>query len=93
MEFRRLGHSGLMAPSLSLGTATFGGGNPFFKAWGTTGVEEARRLVGCSERPCSHLSVLASGATFGRSKSYAQTLFRPITGKDINSGGVSVGTS
>ena len=45
MEFRRLGHSGLMAPSLSLGTATFGGGNPFFKAWGTTGVEEARRLV------------------------------------------------
>jgi aryl-alcohol dehydrogenase-like predicted oxidoreductase len=45
METRRLGNSGLTVPALSFGTATFGGGNEFFKAWGSTEVEEARRLV------------------------------------------------
>lgn len=32
-------------PVLSFGTGTFGGGNEFFKAWGTTQVDEATRLV------------------------------------------------
>ncbi len=32
-------------PSLCFGTGTFGGGNEFFKAWGSTDVEEARRLI------------------------------------------------
>jgi aryl-alcohol dehydrogenase-like predicted oxidoreductase len=45
MEFRQLGGSGLKVPVLSLGTATFGGGNDFFKAWGSTDAAEARRLV------------------------------------------------
>jgi aryl-alcohol dehydrogenase-like predicted oxidoreductase len=45
VEFRQLGGSGLKVPVLSLGTGTFGGGNDFFRAWGTTGVEEATRLV------------------------------------------------
>jgi aryl-alcohol dehydrogenase-like predicted oxidoreductase len=31
MEYNRLGHSGLRVPALSFGTATFGGGNDFFK--------------------------------------------------------------
>jgi len=45
MEYRQLGESGLRVPVLSFGTATFGGGNEFFKAWGSTGVEEATHLV------------------------------------------------
>jgi aryl-alcohol dehydrogenase-like predicted oxidoreductase len=45
MEYRILGGSGLKVPVLSLGTGTFGGGNAFFQAWGSTQVEEARRLV------------------------------------------------
>ncbi|MGA2672831.1 MAG: aldo/keto reductase [Terracidiphilus sp.] len=45
MEYRLLGGSGLKVPALSYGTGTFGGGNEFFKAWGSTGVDEARRLV------------------------------------------------
>lgn len=45
MEYRQLGGSGLRVPVLSFGTATFGGNGDFFKAWGNTQVEEARRLV------------------------------------------------
>jgi len=45
MEFRQLGRSGLKVPLLSLGTGTFGGGNAFFKAWGSTDVDEATRIV------------------------------------------------
>ncbi|MFT3676414.1 MAG: aldo/keto reductase [Chitinophagaceae bacterium] len=45
MEYRFLGGSGLQVPVLSFGTATFGGGSEFFKAWGSTQADEARRLV------------------------------------------------
>lgn len=45
MEYRQLGGSGLKVPVLAFGTATFGGGNEFFKQWGSTQVEEATRLV------------------------------------------------
>jgi aryl-alcohol dehydrogenase-like predicted oxidoreductase len=45
MEYRQLGGSGLIVPVLSLGTATFGGNNPFFRGWGTTQVQEATRLL------------------------------------------------
>jgi aryl-alcohol dehydrogenase-like predicted oxidoreductase len=45
MEYRQLGNSGLRVPVLSFGTATFGGGNDFFKAWGSTDVAEATRMV------------------------------------------------
>jgi aryl-alcohol dehydrogenase-like predicted oxidoreductase len=45
MEHRQLGGSGLLVPVLTLGTGTFGGGNEFFKHWGTVGAVEATRLV------------------------------------------------
>ena len=45
MEYRRLGASGLKVPALSFGTGTFGGKGEFFQAWGSTDVDEARRLV------------------------------------------------
>jgi aryl-alcohol dehydrogenase-like predicted oxidoreductase len=45
MEYRLLGDSGFKVPVLSLGTGTFGGGNEFFKAWGSTDAQGATRLV------------------------------------------------
>lgn len=48
MEHRRLGASGLHVPVLSFGAGTFGGRGPLFGAWGTTDVDEARRLVDIS---------------------------------------------
>lgn len=45
MDHRQLGSSGFRVPVLSLGTGTFGGGNEFFKAWGSSDVAEATRLV------------------------------------------------
>ncbi|MBM4252401.1 MAG: aldo/keto reductase [Deltaproteobacteria bacterium] len=45
MEYRRLGASGLKVPVLSFGTATFGGKGELFKAFGTTDLAEAKRLV------------------------------------------------
>jgi aryl-alcohol dehydrogenase-like predicted oxidoreductase len=44
MEYRKLGRSGLMVPAVTLGTGTFGG-TGLLKSWGTSGVEEATRLV------------------------------------------------
>jgi aryl-alcohol dehydrogenase-like predicted oxidoreductase len=45
MEYRQLGRSGFTVPALSFGTATFGGGTEFFKAWGSTDAAGATRLV------------------------------------------------
>ncbi len=45
MDYNRLGHSGLRVPALSFGTATFGGSNAFFKAWGSTDAVGASRLI------------------------------------------------
>jgi aryl-alcohol dehydrogenase-like predicted oxidoreductase len=46
MDYSLLGNSGLKVPSLCFGTGTFGGSNDFFKAWGSSGVDEARQLIG-----------------------------------------------
>jgi aryl-alcohol dehydrogenase-like predicted oxidoreductase len=45
MEFRQLGRAGLRVPVLSFGTATFGGGSEFYRAWGNTDVADAKRMV------------------------------------------------
>ena len=45
MEHRLLGGSGLTEPVLTSGTGPFGGPSEFFKAWGASDVDEARRLV------------------------------------------------
>jgi aryl-alcohol dehydrogenase-like predicted oxidoreductase len=45
MEYRFLGRSGLNVSALSLGTATFGGGGEFFRAWGQVGVDEGKRML------------------------------------------------
>lgn len=45
MDYRRLGGSGLKVPVLCFGTGTFGGKGEFFKAFGNTQVDEARRMV------------------------------------------------
>ena len=45
MEVRQLMGSGLRVPVFSFGTATFGGGNEFFKAWGSTDAKGASRFL------------------------------------------------
>jgi len=45
MEYRLLGGSGFKVPVLTLGTGTFGGTNELFKAFGSTDIPEATRLV------------------------------------------------
>ena len=64
MEFRQLGRSGLRVPVLAFGTATFGGGNDFYRAWGSTDVAEAKRLVDvCLEAGVSFLDTANSYST------------------------------
>lgn len=44
MQYRQLGHSGLMVSVLTMGTMTFAGRGPFAKV-GNAGVDEARRQI------------------------------------------------
>jgi aryl-alcohol dehydrogenase-like predicted oxidoreductase len=75
MDFRRLGKSGLRIPVLSFGTATFGGGNDFFKAWGSTGAEGASRLIDiCLDHGVS---------LFDSADGYSSGLAEEILGKAI----------
>ncbi|RYG07830.1 MAG: aldo/keto reductase, partial [Chitinophagaceae bacterium] len=75
MEYRRLGASGLNVPVLSFGTATFGGTNEFFKAWGTTQVNEAKHLV--------ELCLEAGVNLFDTANIYSQGVAEEILGKAI----------
>jgi len=45
MDYRFLGRSGLKVSALSLGAATFGGGNEFFRAWGQVDVDAGKRML------------------------------------------------
>ncbi|GAB4055610.1 aldo/keto reductase [Spirosoma litoris] len=75
MEYRQLGASGLHVPVLSFGTATFGGGNEFFKAWGSTQVDEATRLV--------NLCLEAGVNLFDTADVYSDGLSETILGKTL----------
>ncbi len=75
MEYRQLGASGLRVPVLSFGTATFGGGNDFFKAWGSTQVDEATRLV--------NLCLDAGVNLFDTANVYSKGISEEILGKAI----------
>jgi aryl-alcohol dehydrogenase-like predicted oxidoreductase len=75
MEYRQLGGSGLKVSVLSFGTGTFGGGNEFFRAWGDTNVEEARRLV--------DICVEAGINLFDTADVYSNGLSEEILGKAI----------
>ena len=75
MEYRQLGASGLQVPVLSFGTATFGGGSDFFKAWGNSDVAEATRLV--------NLCLDAGINLFDTADTYSQGLSEEILGKAI----------
>jgi len=75
MEFRQLGASGLKVPVLAFGTATFGGGNDFFRAWGSTQVEEATRLV--------DIALEAGVNFFDTADAYSAGMAEEILGKAI----------
>jgi aryl-alcohol dehydrogenase-like predicted oxidoreductase len=75
MEYRQLGYSGLKVPVLSFGTGTFGGGNEFFKAWGSSDVAEATRLV--------DICLEAGVNLFDTANVYSRGLSEEILGKAI----------
>jgi len=78
MEYRLLGGSGLKVSALSLGTATFGGSNEFFKGFGSTEVEEARRLVDICLEAGVNLFDTANGYSEGHSE---EILGKALAGK------------
>lgn len=78
MEYRLLGGSGLKVSALSFGTATFGGANEFFKGFGETEVEEARRLIDICFEAGVNLFDTADGYSEGRSE---EILGKALEGK------------
>jgi len=68
MDYRLLGGSGLKVSALSFGAATFGGANAFFKAWGSTDVAEASRLIDICIEAGVNLFDTADGYSDGRSE-------------------------
>ncbi|HOX84054.1 MAG TPA: aldo/keto reductase [Chryseolinea sp.] len=75
MEYRQLGNAGLRVPVLSFGTGTFGGGTEFFKAWGSTQVAEATKLV--------NLCLDAGVNLFDTANVYSKGTSEEILGKAI----------
>src|SRR5690348_3388826 len=75
MEYRQLGSAGLKVPVLTFGTATFGGGNDFFKKWGTTQGDDASRMV--------DLCLEAGVNLFDCADTYSDGLAEEILGKAI----------
>lgn len=64
-----------MVSALSFGTATFGGGSDFFRAWGSSGVSEASRLI--------DICLEAGINLFDTADVYSRGLSEEILGKAI----------
>lgn len=75
METRYLGSSGFRVPVLSFGTGTFGGGTSFFRAWGSSDVAEATRLV--------DICLEADANRFDTADVYSRGLSEEILGQAI----------
>lgn len=75
MDFRQLGRCGLRVPVLSFGTATFGGASDFYRAWGSTDVAEAKRLV--------DICIEAGATFFDTANSYSTGRAEEILGAAI----------
>ncbi len=75
MEYRQLGGSGLKVPVLSYGTATFGGGSEFFRAWGASDIAEASRLL--------DICLEAGVSLFDTADIYSRGLSEEILGKAL----------
>jgi aryl-alcohol dehydrogenase-like predicted oxidoreductase len=78
MDYRLLGGSGLKVSVLSFGTATFGGATEFFKGFGSTEVDEARRLIDICFEAGVNLFDTADGYSEGRSE---EILGKALAGK------------
>ncbi len=78
MEYRLLGGCGLKVSALSFGALTFGGVNEFFKGFGDTEVEDARRLVDICLEAGVNLFDTADGYSEGRSE---EILGKTLAGK------------
>src|SRR5579871_2814875 len=75
MDHRLLGGSGLKVPVLSFGTGTFGGKGRFFEGFGSSGVEEATRIV--------DICLEAGLSMFDSSDVYSAGLAEEILGKAL----------
>lgn len=75
MEYRQLGQSGLKVPVLSFGAGTFGGSGEFFRAWGQTDVDEAKKLI--------DICLEAGVNLFDTANIYSRGLSEEILGKAI----------
>lgn len=75
MEYRQLGGAGLRVPVLTFGTGTFGGGNEFFKTWGSTQVDDAKKLLS--------ICLDAGVNFFDCANTYSDGLAEEILGKAI----------
>ncbi|NML48720.1 aldo/keto reductase [Ramlibacter sp. G-1-2-2] len=95
MEYRHIANSDLKVSALSLGTATFGGGNDFYRAWGETDLAQARRLV--------DIALDAGVNMFDTADAYSKGLSEEILGQAIqgrrdrvvisSKGGLRMGTA
>jgi aryl-alcohol dehydrogenase-like predicted oxidoreductase len=83
MEYRSLGRSGLKVPELCFGTGTFGAGDDFFKAWGDTSPDDAKKLIDiCMEGGCNFFDT-ADIYSMGRSESMLGKAISHLKREDV----------